>query len=87
MVTKPIPADPPVTFGALERPQSDQTLPDLSREAKKLNNAEKGNRADERYLGQQQNLAEKARRYAKTGIAPWDDIDYDDPLTFDNWMD
>lgn len=81
---KSIPASPPVTFETLNFPPEDQTL---SREAKKLNNREKGYAADERYLGEQQTLAQKAEKYARTGEAPWDDVDYDDPLTFDNWMD
>lgn len=87
MKIKPITADKPVTFSPLGPVQQDPMLDKLASEAKKLNNVEKGYKADEKYLGQEQNLAQKALRYAKTGDAPWDDVDYDDPLTFDNWMD
>lgn len=87
MKIKPIPADRPVTFSPLGPAPQDPILDQLAKEAKKLNNVEKGYRADERYLGEQQTLAQKAQKYAKTGDAPWDDVDYDDPLTFDNWMD
>jgi hypothetical protein len=73
---KRIPADPPVTFESMDFPPQDQTL---AREAKRLNNVEKGYQADERYLGEQQTLAQKAERYARTGEAPWDDDDFDQP--------
>jgi hypothetical protein len=73
---KPIPAGKPVTFGTLGPTPLDQTSKDLAKEAKKLNNKEKGYEADERYLGEQQNLQEKFRRFAKTGEGPWDDVDY-----------
>lgn len=76
MKIKPITAEPPVTFETLNFPPEDQTL---AKEAKKLNNREKGYKADERYLGEQQNLAQKAERYARTGEAPWDDDDFDQP--------
>jgi hypothetical protein len=75
-VIKLIPAVSPVIFKPLEKsPQSDQTL---AKEAKTLNNAEKGYVADERYLGEQQNLAQKLERFAQTGEGPFDDADYDE---------
>lgn len=83
MKIKPMPADPPVTFGSLTAPQLDQTL---EREAKQLNNKEKGYRSDEKYLGEQQTMAQKARKFAQTGEAPWDDYDPEDPINFDEWM-
>lgn len=86
MKIKPIPADLPVTFSPLGPAPQDQTSKELAKEAKKLNNVEKGYRADERYLGEQQTLAQKARKFAKTGEAPWDDYDPEDPINFDEWM-
>lgn len=80
---KPIPAELPVTFETLNFPPEDQTL---AKEAKALNNREKGYKADEKYLGEKQNLTQKARKYAKTGEAPWDDYDPEDPINFDEWM-
>lgn len=84
MKIKPIPADRPVTFSPLGPPPQDPMWDLLSKEAKKLNNVEKGYRADERYLGQQQTLAQKVRKFAQTGEAPWDDADYD---ALDTFMD
>lgn len=78
MVTKPIPAEKPVTFGSLAPTQSDQTCQDLALEAKRLNNKEKGYVADEKYLGELQDLAQKFKKFAKTGEGPFDDVDYDE---------
>lgn len=83
MNIKPIPAEPSVVFKSLEPTQLDQTL---AKEAKKLNNQEKGYKADEKYLGEKQNLTQKVRKFAETGEAPWDDYDPEDPINFDEWM-
>lgn len=60
---KSIPAEPSVVFKPLEPTPLSPTLDkELAKEAKKLNNAEKGYQADERYLGEEQNIEQRVRQ-------------------------
>lgn len=75
---KSIPADLPVTFSPLT--PSSQDLPDqmLAREAKTANNNEKGYQADEKYLGEQQNLDARVRQIERNSYLPI----FDDDIPF-----
>lgn len=81
---KSIPAEPSVVFKPLEPTPSSPTLDkELAREAKKLNNAEKGYQADERYLGEEQNIEQRVRQMEKYGrLPPWEDGYGDDDIPF-----
>lgn len=70
-------------FAALPAtPQLSQTL---AKEAKLLNNAEKGHAADERYLGEQQNREQQAVKFLKLG--QFECYDFDDlaEMGFDDY--
>lgn len=60
---KPLPPPKPLTFDV-----------DLSKEAKRINNKEKGKAADEKYLGEQQNLDARVRKIEQNSeLPPWED--------------
>lgn len=56
----PAPKSGPTPFGPL--PTVSPSSQNLQKEAKKLNNLEKGKAADEKYLGEEQNVEARVRK-------------------------
>lgn len=70
MVTKPLPVSQsglPLFSPLPTIHPSSPTSQALAKEAKQTSNAEKGYAADEKYLGEQQNLEQKAQWFKKEG--------------------
>jgi hypothetical protein len=79
----PAAASGPISFAPL--PSAPQLSLTLAKAAKLLNNAEKGNAADEKYLGEQQNLEQKARWFESVGQFEVYDLDDLAEMGFDDY--
>lgn len=82
MVVKSLPATEsglPLFTPLPTTPQSNPTSKALAKEAKKITNAEKGYAADEKYLGERQNLEQKAAMFRRVGqFEVYDSYDLED---------